>query len=56
MKLIHNSRKPAGQHSHITDALGYVLFWLEPRAKIKSVPSSKGVAPISIPQTGPKIF
>lgn len=27
--------KPHGRHAHITDALGYVLWWLEPRPKAK---------------------
>lgn len=56
MKNVYNTRKPAGIHSHITDALGYVLFFLEPRTKTFKKPSAAGVSPISIPVTGPKLF
>lgn len=30
---INGRKKPGGYHSHITDAAGYVLFWLEPPPK-----------------------
>jgi hypothetical protein len=56
LKMHNNSKRPAGVHSHITDALGYVLFWLEPRIKTFKKASAEGVAPISIPQLGPKLF
>jgi hypothetical protein len=28
---INGRRLPSGKHAHITDAAGYVLYWLEPR-------------------------
>jgi hypothetical protein len=28
--------KPIGKHAHITDALGYALWWLEPRPKART--------------------
>ena len=39
-KSINGKRRPYGRHSHITDALGYVLFWLEPK------PQAPRVAPL----------
>lgn len=39
--------RPVGIHAHITDALGYVLWWLEPRRNRPSVtPSDIRVVPL----------
>lgn len=56
MKMMYNTRKPGGIHSHITDALGYLLFFLEPRTKTYRKPNASGTGSISIPVTGPKLF
>lgn len=36
LKSVNGRRKPYGRYSHITDALGYALFWAEPKPKAAS--------------------
>ncbi|GAC1660294.1 MAG: hypothetical protein PVS2B1_17150 [Candidatus Dormibacteraceae bacterium] len=38
--------KPRGRHAHITDALGYVLWWLEPRP---AMPRRSGPEAFTVP-------
>lgn len=56
LRMFMSRRRPIGRHAHITDALGYALFWLEPRTKIYRKASAEGISPINIPQTGPRLF
>lgn len=56
LRMYNSRRRPVGRHAHETDALGYVLFWLEPRTKIYRKPTSKGMGAISIPVLGPRLF
>jgi len=48
--------KPHGEHSHITDALGYALFWIEPRPKRSALPTAASVATVSMGDTGRRIY
>jgi len=40
--------RPSGRYSHLTDALGYVLYWAEPKAKKpQRLPGAGDVVPIA---------
>jgi hypothetical protein len=43
--------RPVGLHSHITDAAGYALYWLEPKPKAKTGPLRVGTVDVR-PETG----
>lgn len=49
--------KPRGKHAHITDALGYALWWVEPAPEpARSSPSSPIIAPIHPGSRGPRML
>lgn len=49
--------KPRGKHAHITDALGYALWWIEPAPEpYRSAPVSPIIAPIYPQSRGPRIL
>lgn len=47
LNSINGRKKPTGRHAHITDAAGYVLYWLEPKPAPKYEP--RGPDAFSIP-------
>lgn len=44
LKSINGKRKPCGRYAHITDAAGYVLYWLEPKPRpaLRATPGADG--------------
>jgi hypothetical protein len=43
------TRKPRGKHSHLTDALGYVLWWLEPiPTQPATAPTTAGIVTVNL--------
>jgi hypothetical protein len=56
-KSINGRRRPYGRHSHITDALGYVLFWLEPKPQAPRVAPRRADIFTSMPvRHGPRML
>lgn len=49
--------KPRGKHAHITDALGYALWWVEPKPKpAQRPPSTDGFIAIDRAPRGPRLL
>lgn len=49
--------KPRGRHSHVTDALGYALWWLEPRPDPAIRPLSKAdLVSANLAPKGPRLL
>lgn len=56
LKMYMGRRRPVGRHAHITDSLGYALFYLEPRTKIYRKPTPGDIRTIFVPKQGPRIL
>lgn len=49
--------RPRGRYAHLTDALGYPLWWASPKPKAKTfAPGPGSVSGIAFPRTGPRII
>lgn len=49
--------KPRGRHAHVTDALGYALWWVEPKPKQHTQPPGRGdIREIDLASKGPRIL
>lgn len=49
------SGKPRGRHAHVTDALGYALWWIEPKPKLPpNKASMEGMSFLNVRPTGPR--
>jgi hypothetical protein len=51
LKVVAGRRKPYGVYAHVTDAAGYVLWWLEPKPKAP-VADRPGIIPIQVARRG----
>lgn len=49
--------KPRGKYAHVTDALGYALWWIEPEPQpARRAPTSPIIQPVVRPPRGPRIL
>ena len=48
---------PSGAYAHLTDALGYALYWATPRPMTRSfAPPSGSILPLTMGHSGPRIL
>jgi hypothetical protein len=51
----YRNEKPRGRHAHITDALGYALWWIEPMPKpAQRPPQASDIIPVPRVPRGPR--